>query len=429
MNDLDDLLVYGLNQIGDRARPVDLDRRVTTTARSIHRRRVVTRTIAVLATLAVAMPIAAAIVDRLNDESGTPPIDRNPTPTIRSAPWISGNELADLTGFPGWQQSPTSVPTVCDASAEPLRVGGTPVNSGGYLIDLGGTDTRRPEMIAYTLVRYDSKTSAGAAYQALDDRMQGCGAPNSDGAAFQVVDGWTLTGWEAAGLRQREQLVRRDCSACADRYRSTMILLWDRYLATASWTVRKQPDAWEYDGRRAGTLDQSLLSAMSRGKPASRSSASEQAATLGPDGFAGVALGMTPADALASGQLDVSSILRWRGAGACTGAQFAERPGAAVWLSKRLGTVVAIDGERTASTPEGLLMPASEAEFKSTYPDFRQDQLDRLSAIVPGNPAARFVADLVHVGLDAGTGRYQVESLKLVSSVQDDCVNWLLGIE
>lgn len=424
MNDLDQLLQFGLNQIGAQARPVDLDRKVAEAARSLHRRRVLAGTTAVLTALALAVPATAGVLDWLgkSDRRGVSPID-TPTPNPTAAtPWISKRAVTDSTGLNGWYSSSDAEPMLCDTSAGPLLAGAVPIDGGAYLLYVGGSESNAIWTVAYTVVRFDTATAATHAYQALDRTMDDCG---SGSTTTRVLDGWVPAEWQmtAEGLRQRDQLVQLDCPApCdADHFRSTYIVQKDRYVAVATWSEGDEPAVT--DPPRAKAFGQEILAGIARQEHTETPSGSNPSHdAFGPDGYGEVKLGMTLAEALAIGDLDL-----WAGPSeTCAFADFPEGEGGGTALiSRRLGVVAIRSANTDTATPEGIRINSTEAEFKRAYPGFHQDVAAVLSAPVPGNPGARYVVQMVQVGPgDPGAGsEWWVVELGLVSSAQDDCLD------
>lgn len=146
---------------------------------------------------------------------------------------------------------------------------------------------------------------------------------------------------------------------------------------------------------------------------------------FGPDGYGRIKLGMPLADALATGDLEIYAGTTE----ACTVTGLIPRSdeGVTVLISKRFGVVAILGPNIKASTPDGIRINSTAAEFKRAYPNFRQDLRARLSAPVPGNPNARYIAQLIWIGPDpigSGTGgQWRVIELNLVSSVHDPCLD------
>jgi hypothetical protein len=146
---------------------------------------------------------------------------------------------------------------------------------------------------------------------------------------------------------------------------------------------------------------------------------------FGPDGYGQIKLGMSLADARATGDLEIPPGTT----DTCTVTHSIPRAdeGVTALISKRFGVVAILGPNIKASTPEGIRINSTAAEFKRAYPNFRQDLRARLSAPVPGHPKARYIAQLIWtrsdpIGSGAG-GEWWVVELNLVSSVHDPCLD------
>ncbi|GAA4913461.1 hypothetical protein HD597_010486 [Nonomuraea thailandensis] len=117
----------------------------------------------------------------------------------------------------------------------------------------------------------------------------------------------------------------------------------------------------------------------------------ERKPLLGPTGYGSVKLGMTAAQARATGKLVRKSV---RGSlPTCTTWDLKEqRYGdnrAGVFISKKHG-VVAIAAPGSVRTPQGIGRGSTVAQLRRAYPDFRLDA-DGPIAGVPGNRKATYV--------------------------------------
>ena len=111
---------------------------------------------------------------------------------------------------------------------------------------------------------------------------------------------------------------------------------------------------------------------------------------FGPTGFNGVSLGMTQADAEATGLIAKNSSPA--GAPGCTGYDWATIPRPAgdyaLIISDSAG-VVRISSPTNAVTPEGIYRGLSAEKVRATYPDGSGDESE-WDAPVPGNEQARY---------------------------------------
>ncbi|WP_406638467.1 hypothetical protein [Amycolatopsis sp. WGS_07] len=117
---------------------------------------------------------------------------------------------------------------------------------------------------------------------------------------------------------------------------------------------------------------------------------------LGPHGFGKIKLGMSAAEATATGQIRVNDLASLSG---CTiGTETGKSPDGAVSISASLG-VVKIASYTGVRTPEGIALGASVDDLRKAYPDVKveteadmgngQIQMDdHYRAPVPGNPQA-----------------------------------------
>jgi len=118
-------------------------------------------------------------------------------------------------------------------------------------------------------------------------------------------------------------------------------------------------------------------------------------ATIGPDGYKGLHLGQTAAEAEATG------LLVDRQPGECTRyylnpSEGTQNPGGGVWIDQRVGLVFVSGTERT-HTPEGITMGSTLDQVREAYPQLRPvPPTDYVyTADVPGHPGAnyRFAVD------------------------------------
>jgi hypothetical protein len=181
---------------------------------------------------------------------------------------------------------------------------------------------------------------------------------------------------------------------------------------------------------RLGGNDQPGIPASTQSSPATPTPSPTSAPAvdydvLGPDGYGQVKLGMPLAEALATGDLTLIA----GSTEECAIARIRPRAdeGVTALISKQLGVVAILGPNIKAATPEGIRINASAQEFEHTYPNVRQDLTARVSAPVPGNPQARYVAPLIWVGGDpigsGAGGEWRVVELNLVSSVEDECLD------
>lgn len=148
---------------------------------------------------------------------------------------------------------------------------------------------------------------------------------------------------------------------------------------------------------------------------------SQQSSTLGPDGFAGVNLGMTAAEALATRKLDVMSTLAKPPSEPCLHADFHGSESPTVYLSTQHNAVVAIHAGPRVATPEGLRWGTTFAEFMRLYPNYQEERPYLFNAPVPGNPDVRYV---VEVGRLEGEP-LKVNNLILMSWPRGACLDWM----
>ncbi|WP_433514150.1 hypothetical protein ACQP2T_00095 [Nonomuraea sp. CA-143628] len=116
-----------------------------------------------------------------------------------------------------------------------------------------------------------------------------------------------------------------------------------------------------------------------------------QKATLGPFGYGSLKLGMTEAQAKATGL-----IVRKRIKAPTTCATYdlktqrysGDRAG--LFISKKQG-VVTISGPGTVKTPQGIGRGSTPAQLKAAYPNLKQNAMYGTFATVPGNPKASYI--------------------------------------
>ena len=406
MNDLDELLQYGLSQIGDQVRPADLHRGVAKTARSIRRRRVIAIAPATLVLVVLAVPPVAEVLGRSEIQrrpevpaQSPPPTPSEGMPDIGHSPWVSAAQVANRTFvFHDWHADADGEPVLCDAPAARLVADGTPVDGGAYRT--GPNSTAESIKVAYVVTRFDSVAAALDAYQRLDGRMDNCGSRGPSGKALTTDSPWRLTGWEPAGLRQREQRVSRAaCTTCVvEDQQSTMIMLWDRYVTIASWAqyainiddpgalIPPTPDV----GPGAVVLAIDIMSGIAVHEMADPANSSPTTSdTLGPDGYGPIKLGMTLAEALATGQITEFDL--GRETSPCAGSPlpsddpFASHNPPHAYISPTAGVVQILADPETTRTPEGISTRSTVGEFKTAYPDYEEGE-HVISAPVPGRP-------------------------------------------
>ncbi|SEH01149.1 hypothetical protein SAMN05444920_11979 [Nonomuraea solani] len=139
---------------------------------------------------------------------------------------------------------------------------------------------------------------------------------------------------------------------------------------------------------------------------ASPAQAATAAGTLGPYGYGGVKLGMTTAQAKATGKL-----VREFG-GYCSRYHYKADKKASLFLSKKRGVAV-IFAPPGARTPKGIAVGATLSQVKKAYPGVKKE-ISGYYATVPGNRKAFF-----YFGVNQ---RNKVEELALGLKTQD-CVN------
>ncbi|MFC0115835.1 hypothetical protein [Kibdelosporangium aridum] len=127
------------------------------------------------------------------------------------------------------------------------------------------------------------------------------------------------------------------------------------------------------------------------------------AATLGPNGFGNMRLGMTEEELLATGQVQGTQKPPTTG---CT-SYTTKTAGGTVWVSPDSG-VVAFVFRSGVATPERVGIGSTLEAVKATYPDFSGN-----SAKVPGNASAKYQFSI--------TGG-KVSGLNLLAA-QQDCVS------
>lgn len=406
MIDLDELLQYGLSRIGDRARPADLSAGIAKTARSIRHRRVIAITAATLVLLVLALPPIAHVLGRSEIQRKREVPAQGPTPTpsegmpsIGHAPWVSAAQVANRTFvLDEWQVDPDGEPVLCDAPAAFLADNGTPIDGGAYRT--GPNSTAESIKVAYVVTRFDSVAAALNAYQRLDIRMDNCGSRGSSGKALTTDSLWRLTGWEPAGLRQREERISRAaCTTCVvEDQQSTMIMLWDRYVTIASWaqyainiddpSALIPPTPGVGPGAVAFAIEiMSGIAVHEMADPASSSLTTSD--TLGPDGYGPIKLGMTLTEALATGQ--ITEFDSRRQTSPCASSPlpsddpFSSHNPPQVYISPTAGVVQILADPETTRTPEGISARSTVSEFKTAYPGYEEGEY-AITAPVPGRP-------------------------------------------
>ncbi|WP_086820316.1 hypothetical protein [Allokutzneria sp. NRRL B-24872] len=135
----------------------------------------------------------------------------------------------------------------------------------------------------------------------------------------------------------------------------------------------------------AAVLAASALALAATG-PASASAGN----VLGPDGFGPIKVGMSLADALATGKVGEPV----GGNELCRGYKWAYSPGPVLTISKAHG-VYSIPGTAPGTrTPEGVGLGSTAAEVKKAYPkavDGWQNGVAIITTATPQNPANRYL--------------------------------------
>jgi hypothetical protein len=144
-------------------------------------------------------------------------------------------------------------------------------------------------------------------------------------------------------------------------------------------------------------------------------------ATLGPDGYAGLTLGMSKTQALATGVTtgisDTSGTCGADGDGRLQGALPADSSDldGKLFFSINTGKLVIIGATSSIATPQGVHLGSSVKDVKKAYPKWKGSEGDEGDAglgfiKVPGNPQAVY-----RIYIDAG----QVMELTLQANDQD----------
>ncbi|MFF4615501.1 hypothetical protein [Nonomuraea jabiensis] len=126
--------------------------------------------------------------------------------------------------------------------------------------------------------------------------------------------------------------------------------------------------------------------------PAATADTMTQKRTLGPFGYGDLRLGMTEAQARATGRIvrktiDVPT--------KCSTYDLKERRysgnRAGMYISQKQGVVTISAPGRGVRTPQGIGIGSTPAQVKAAYPNLKQDTLYGTFATVPGNPKASYV--------------------------------------
>jgi hypothetical protein len=134
---------------------------------------------------------------------------------------------------------------------------------------------------------------------------------------------------------------------------------------------------------------------------------------IGSDGYGGLKLGMTLAEAMATGELSdtISDEVT------CVEASLLDFPDARVWIDKERGVAV-IDIVTGMETTEGVGPDSTVAEARAAYPDFEQTYTDVLTVPLGGDPAAKLT-----IALPPAAGAHtKIDGLSL-STVDQACLN------
>ncbi|MEU7740946.1 hypothetical protein [Nonomuraea sp. NPDC049158] len=125
--------------------------------------------------------------------------------------------------------------------------------------------------------------------------------------------------------------------------------------------------------------------------PAANAAPAAQKATLGPFGYGSLKLGMTEAQAKATGLIvrkTINAPTKCSTYDLKTQRYGGDRAG--LFISKKQG-VVTISGPGTVKTPQGIGRGSTPAQLKAAYPNLKQNAMYGTFATVPGNPKASYV--------------------------------------
>jgi hypothetical protein len=134
---------------------------------------------------------------------------------------------------------------------------------------------------------------------------------------------------------------------------------------------------------------------------------------IGSDGYGRLKLGMTLAQAIATGELSdtISDQVT------CVEASLLDFPDARVWIDKERGVAV-IDIVAGMETTEGVGPDSTLAEARAAYPDFEQTYTDVMTVPLGGDPAAKLT-----IALPPAAGAHtKIDGLSL-STVHQACLN------
>ena len=131
------------------------------------------------------------------------------------------------------------------------------------------------------------------------------------------------------------------------------------------------------------------------------------------DGYGQLKLGMTLAQAIATGELGDTI----RDQVTCVEATLLDFPDAQVWIDKERGVAV-IDIVPGMETTEGIGPDSTVAEVRAAYPDFQQTYTDLMTVPLGGDPAAQLKIEHPR----NATADAKIDGLSL-STVDQACLN------